>query len=122
MTCIAQLLAQLSPNIEAQLRPNLSGLRGFVVRGYLPQTWVFSAGTEYATLIVDQSGGVNAYTGSAGQADVLITSTHATLSGALEAANGLRPRDSVPRGPVTPTFYTSKGRTAFNYLRGRLGL
>jgi hypothetical protein len=93
-----------------------------LVRGYLPQTWVLSDGTEHASLVVAQGGAVLAYRGAAQSPDVLITSTHEVLSTALEAALGLRSRNQVVRGPVTPTFYTPKGKTAFNFLRGRLGL
>jgi hypothetical protein len=122
MTCLATSLSRLGPSIEGQLKPHLSGLFGGVVRGYLPQTWVFAAGSESASLVVDQAGNVTVYSGAVQSADVLITATHATLSGALEAATGVRRRDEVPSGPVKPTFYTSKGRTAFNYLRGKFGL
>lgn len=122
MSCIAGLLARLAPTIQGQLAPNLSGLRGLVVRGYLPQTWVFNTETESASLLVSKEGQVAAYEGSAPQPDVLIATSHEVLSTALEAANGLRPRETVVRGSVTPTFYTAKGKTAFNFLRGRLGL
>jgi hypothetical protein len=122
VACIAGLLARLAPSIQSQLAPNLGGLRGLIVRGYLPQTWVLSDGAEYASLVVAQNGTVTAHSGAVQSPDVLIASTHDVLSTALEAALGQRSRDQVVRGPVTPTFYTPKGRTAFNFLRGRLGL
>lgn len=122
MGCSAELLGELGPSIERELKPNLRGLAGLVVRRYLPQRWVFSTGSEFASLCVDDQGNVSAYEGAVAGPDVLISTSHETLSRALEAALGRRPRSSVPQGEVRPTFYTPKGRTAFNYLRGRLGL
>lgn len=122
LTCIVGLLTQLGPAIETQLKPNLTGLMGIIVRGYLPQVWVFSTGMEYASLVVDNQGNVETRAEAVEPTDVLITTTHDVLSTALEAANGLRSRDAVMTGPITPQFYTSKGQMAFNYLRQRLGL
>jgi len=122
MACIETLLSRLGPTIEAQIKPNLKGIRGLVVRGYLPQVWVFDTGAEIASLVVDNSGNVRASSGTIQPTDILITATHDLLSSALEAANGLRSRDSVIRGPIDPQFFTTKGQTAFNFLRGKLGL
>lgn len=122
MSCISTQLAELAPTIEAQLKPSLSGLTGMIVRGYLPQTWIFRAEGELATLVVSKDGAVAAYNGTMPDPDVLVETSHRTLSAALSAGLGRTPRSAVPRDPVTPTFYTGKGRTAFGYLRGRLGL
>lgn len=122
MACILGLLSQLSPRIEAQLKPNLRGIGGLLIRGYLPQVWVFNAGAENVSLVVDNNGNVRVSPGPVQPADVLITTTHDSLSSALEAANGFRTRDSVLMGSVNPQFYTSKGKTAFDFLRSRLGL
>ncbi len=122
MTCIPNLLGRLAPAVEAQLKPNLAGFTGLLVRGYLPQRWVFETGQERASLIVDIDGNTGMILGAIESPDVLITTTHDTLSTALEAANGLRSRDSVIRGQITPRFYTAKGEFAFNFLRGRLFL
>ena len=91
-----------------------------MVRGYLPQRLVFETGQERASLIVDIDGNTEVTLRVIESPDVLITTTHDTLSAALEAANGLRSRDSVMRGQITPRFYTIKGEIAFNFLRGRL--
>ena len=120
MTCIVGLLARLTPEVEAQLKPNLIGLAGLLVRGYLPQVWVFDTGTERAFLIVDTNGNVRVGSETVEPSDVLVTTAHDTLSTALEAANGLRSRDSVIRGQITPRFYTTKGEIAFNFLRSKL--
>ena len=120
MTCIANLLARLAPTVESQLKPNLVDFTGFLVRGYLPQRWVFESGQERASLIRDIDGNTEMTLRVIESPDVLITTTHDTLSTALEAANGLRSRDSVIRGQITPRFSTTKGEIAFNFLRGRL--
>ncbi len=52
-------------------------------------------------------------------ADVLITTTHDTLSTALEAANGLRSRDSDKRPNHAPVLY-DKGRNCLQLSEGRL--
>ncbi len=122
MARVIELLQQLAPRIEAQLKPNLRGLTGFLVRGYLPQVWLFDTGKEQVSLQVNSSGDVRISTGSVGSVDVLITTSHDVLYSALEAAMGLRSRESVIAGPVKPEFRTPKGRTAFNFLRRRLGL
>ena len=120
MTCIANLLGRLAPTVESQLKPNLVGFTGFLVRGYLPQRWVFETGQERASLIVDIDGNTEVTLRVIESPDVLITTTHDTLSTALEAANGLRSRDSVIRGQITPRFSATKGEIAFNFLRSRL--
>jgi hypothetical protein len=38
------------------------------------------------------------------------------------AALKTRNKDAVPPGPLTVTPHTAKGKTAFDYLRSRLGL
>ena len=114
------LLGRLAPTVESQLKPNLVGFTGFLVRGYLRQRWVFDTGQERASLIVDIDGNTEVTLRVIESPDVLITTTHDSLSTALEAANGLRSRDSVIRGQITPRFSTTKGEIAFNFLRSRL--
>ncbi len=113
MTCIAGLLARIAPEIEAQLKPTLAGLAGLFVRGYLPQVWVFSTGTERATLVVDAHGNAKVTLGNVEPVDVLIIASHDTFSTALEVANGLRPRDSPISGQIDSQFYSGKG--SFSY-------
>ena len=120
MTCIVGLLARFGPEIEAQLKPTLAGLAGLFVRGCLPQTWVFDTGVERVSLIVDVNGTVRVRSGAVEPADVLIIATHDTISTALEAANGLRSKESVMRGPTNARFFTAKGEAAFNFLKDKL--
>jgi len=71
-----------------------------------------------ASLTVDKNGTVSVAGGAAAHPDVTIETGHDRLVTALTT----RSRDAVPPGPLTVTPHTSKGRTAFDYLRGRLGL
>jgi hypothetical protein len=118
MTCIASLLAEVAPQLEARLKSQLSGFTGVLVRSYLPQVWVFQTEQETATLTVQKDGRVTAAAGASSQPDVTIATTHDRLSAALRT----RDRAQVPPGPLTVTAHTSKGRTAFDFTRSRLGL
>ena len=119
MSCIQGLLGSLSHEIESQLKPALRGLGGLIVRGYLPQAWVFETEAEIATLMVDAQGNVSTQPSAPLHRDVTIRWKHDFLSSVLRT----RSRASVPGGirPVV-MFHTPKGRRAFNYLRGELGL
>src|SRR5213592_2405640 len=119
MTCIPNLLSRLATAGKNKLKPNLSGFTGLLVREYLPQRWVFETGQERASLIVDIDGNTGMTLGAIESPDVLITTTHDTLSTALEAANGLRSRDSVIRGKSHPGSIR-QGEIAFNFLRSKL--
>ena len=119
MSCIQGLLASICPEIERQLRPNLRGIKGLLVRGYLPQTWVFETESETVTLLVDSQGAVSTQPSAPLHRDVTIRWKHDFLSSVLRT----RSRASVPGGirPVV-MFHTPKGRRAFNFLKKRFGL
>jgi hypothetical protein len=119
MSCIQGLLASICPEVERQLKPNLRGIRGVFVQAYLPQTWVFETETETATFVVDARGNAHAEAGAKPDRDVTIRWKHDFLAAVLRT----RSRASVPGGihPVV-MFHTPKGRRAFDFLRGRLGL
>ncbi len=102
------------------MKPKIMGLAGLVVRGYLPQVWVFATGIERVSLIVETNGNVRVRSEAVEPADVLVTATHDTISTALEAANGLRSKESVIRGPTNARFFTAKGEAAFNFLKDKL--
>lgn len=118
MSCIASLLAQVSREVESELKPHLRGLQGLFIAGYLPQTWVFATESETVSFYVDSQGNASVTDGRAPTPDVTIGTSHAMLSTAL------RTRDpaQVPRGPLRVTPHTPKGGTAFQFLRRRLGL
>jgi len=116
---IASLLGDLCPEVERQLKQNLRGIRGMFVQGYLPQMWVFDTETETVTFTVDSQGNAQVRQGAFQSPDVVIRWKHDLLASVLRTRN----RASVPGG-IHPIFmfHTAKGRAAFNYLRGRLGL
>ena len=119
MDSIVSLLGDLCPEVERQLKPNLRGIRGMFVQAYLPQAWVFETETETATFVVDARGNAHAEAGAKLGRDVTIRWKHDFLAAVLRTRN----RASVPGGihPVVK-FHTPKGRRAFDFLRGRLGL
>ncbi len=118
MTSVEALLASFARDAEPQVRQQLGGLFGGILRAYLPQTWVFRTEDGVATLRVDAAGKFSVVAGAVAPADVTVEVGHARLTAALTT----RRREAVPPGPLTVTPHTSKGRTAFEYLRGRIGL
>lgn len=118
MSCIEGLLASVAKDVETQVRPQMSGIFGGMIRGYLPQTWVFTTEEGSASLTVDAEGHARAAAGALPKPDVTIETTHARLSAALTT----RRSDAVPPGPFKVTPHSEKGRTAFGFLRSRLGL
>jgi len=118
MPKLQDLLENVGRGLEPQVRSQLGGFFGGMVRAYLPQTWVFRTEKEVASLTVDGTGAVRVAEGAAAGADVTIESTLDALSTALGARSGAKVRPESFR--VTP--HTAKGKTAFDYLRGRVGL
>ena len=118
MAGLRAALEKAARSIEPQVRSQLGGFFGGMVRAYLPQTWVFRTEQETASLTVDRAGAVTVADGAAANPDVTIETVHDRLVAALET----RSRAKVPLGALTVTAHTSKGKTAFDYLRGRLGL
>ena len=100
------------------MTPNLRGLFGGLVRGYLPQVWAFSTEGETVALSVDREGNASVRSGDVSNPDVLIQTSHAILAHILRT----RSRVGVPPGPLRATPVTPKGDAAFRYLRGRFGL
>lgn len=118
MEPLVPLLQRVAREIEPEVRSQLGGFFGGMVRAYLPQTWEFRTENEAASLTVDREGSVRVAEGAAAHADVTIETTGDHLAKALTT----RSRSKVPSGAFRVTAHTSKGRTAFDYLRGRLGL
>lgn len=118
MGSIADLLDRLRPEIEAQLKPNLQGIFGGVIRRYLPQAWAFKTEVETVTLIVDSQGNVSMRSGGSPNPDVLVKGSLDALSAAL----GTRKSAMIPRGSINAKALTSKGNMAFQFLRNRFGL
>jgi len=118
MPTLVPLLQSVAHDLQPQVQAQLGGFFGGMVRAYLPQTWVFKTEKEVASLTVEKTGAVSVAAGAAAHPDVTIETGHDRLVTALKT----RSRDAVPPGPLTVTPHTSKGKTAFDYLRGRLGL
>ncbi len=118
MSCLVGLLTEAGKGVEEQLRPQLTGFFGGVIRSYLPQRWVFVTEEGSATLGVETSGVVWARDGAEPSPDVTVQTSHAKLAAALRS----RRREGLPPDPVQVTAHTSRGRTAFDFTRRRLGL
>lgn len=118
MSCLPELLTQAARRFEPELQSRLNGLFGGIIGSYLPQTWVFRTDDGTASLLVDRAGRVTVEAGEAPHPDVTVEIPHDRLAAALRN----RDRGSVPPGSLTATPHTSKGKTAFDYLRSRLGL
>lgn len=118
MPSLVPALESVAHDIQPEIQSQLGGFFGGVVRAYLPQTWVFKTEEEQASLMVDKTGAVSVAKGAATDPDVTIETAHDRLLAALRT----RSRASVPPGPLRVTPHTSKGKTAFDYLRSRLGL
>src|SRR5256885_16211518 len=106
---IADLLDELCPEIEAQLKPNLHGIFGGVIRGYLPQAWALKTETETVTLDVNTEGSVPLRSGGSPNPPVLVKGNfdpQATALSIRNQTNGLA-------GPIQATPSTSKENRAF---------
>ncbi len=119
MSSIISLLDGVCPEIESQLKPRLSGLQRFLIIQFLPQTWVFETENQVVSLVVDQQGSAFTQAMNRGGRDVTIRWKHDYLASVLKT----RSIAHVPQGE-SPTiiFHSLKGRTAFDFLRKRLGL
>jgi hypothetical protein len=118
MSCIEESLRAAGRSFEPEIRSRLSGFFGPILSAYLPQTWVFKTDQETASLSVDAAGKVTVAAGAAPHPDVTIEIPHDRLKAALKE----RKREAVPPGPIQVTPHSAKGKAAFDYLRGRLGL
>ncbi len=118
MSELTDLLGSAGASLEPEIQRRLSGLLGGIIRAYLPQAWSFKTDHGSATLTVDPAGKVAVDEGMSAHPDVTIEIPFDLLRKALTT----RQRDSIPPGPVHVTPHTAKGRAAFDYLRGRIGL
>ena len=118
MSCVEEDLRTAGRDFEPEIRSRLSGFLGAMIRHYLPQTWVFETEQGTASLTVDANGAVSVASGAAAHPDVTIEIPHDRLHAALSK----RKREAVPPGALKVTPHSAKGKAAFDYLRGRLGL
>jgi hypothetical protein len=118
MSCTLELLEKAAREVESQLKPQLSGLFGGMIRAYLPQTWVFETEEGTTTLVVDAKGSAHASNGMGASPDLTVHARHAALARALKE----RKREGLPPGAISATPHTEKGRMAFQFFRSRLGV
>jgi hypothetical protein len=116
MNRAAALLRDVGKNVEPEVQKQLGGLFGGIVRAYLPQAWVLETDEGTATLLVDRNGAFSVVEGPAEKPDVTLRAPYGVLAKALKSKSRPSP------GAVTVTPHTAKGQTAFDYLRGRVGL
>ena len=118
MTSLVPLLESVARDIQPQVKSQLGGFFGGMVRAYLPQTWVFRTEEGAATLCVDERGAVTVVPGELPSADVTIEIAHDRLRRLLTN----RAREPPGTEPPRVTTHTAKGRVAFGYLSDRLGI
>ena len=117
MSCIEGLVRDRTAQGEARLKQALGQfLIGGIVRNYLAQTWVIITEQEYVTIHADQHGNIRVLQGVAPTRDGDIEIHHDLL------ADGIQNGRSPPPGSYQVKFYTQKGRTAFDQLKGYFGL
>ena len=112
------LLAKEARDLEPELQRRLTGFVGAMLRAYLPQVWVFATDHGTASLVVSTSGTVAVSSGASESPDVTIHVPYARLEAAIRS----RGRETVPPDAIVVSAHTVKGKTAFDRLRGRLGL
>jgi hypothetical protein len=118
MTCLLELFESLRSQIEDQIKPNLRGLVGLIVMGYLPQKWVFITEEETVTLTIDKKGNALIISEALANPDVTVEIDHKYLSTALRE----RCSPDFPPERSNVTLHTSKGKTAYNHLKKHFGL
>jgi hypothetical protein len=118
MDSVEKLLEPVARDAQPEIQQRLTGFLGSFVRQYLPQTWVFQTEEGAASFHVDAEGRTSVRAGASTPADVTIEIGYARLKAALAS----RRKEGLPAGPVNVTPHTAKGRAAFDFLRGRLGL
>lgn len=116
---VEELLTGFCVEAEAELKPKLSGFTGLIIRGFLPQVWVFETESESVTVVADSGGRVFIRPGDGLQRDLTIKWKQDLLRDVLET----RSRGGVPSGEDPEIIrHTQKGGAAFSFLKGRLGL
>ena len=118
MSELTDLLADAGRRLEPEIRSRLNGMLGGILRAYIPQCWEFRTDAGAATLTVGPDGASTAAEGLATAPDVTIEIPFATLRTALTT----RTRAPGSSTSIRVTPHTTKGRAAFDYLRGRIGL
>jgi hypothetical protein len=117
VTCIQGLLEKLAPDVEASLKPRLTGFIGAMVRAYLPQHWAFVTEEGTTTVRIDPTGSVTVLPGAVASPDVTVRGDHDGLRTILER----RERPAGPTPGLSVVAHTAKGRAAVDQVRSRFG-
>jgi hypothetical protein len=119
MSSLNVLFIPICQEVEKELKKVMKGLlTGPIIKGYLPQDWVFKTDVETITFSVDKKGNAVTTEGASQAPDVTISIDREYLAAALKERK--KPEFEYKKFEVK--FHTGKGETAFNYLRKRLGL
>ena len=118
MSSTLSLLEKAGKEVEWQLKPQLAGVFGGIIRGYLPQTWVFETEEGAMSLHVEKDGRVTVVSGALPDPDLTVKARDAALATALRE----RRRAGLAPGAISATPHTEKGRMAFQFFRSRLGV
>ncbi|MCL4308756.1 MAG: hypothetical protein M1606_03990 [Candidatus Thermoplasmatota archaeon] len=115
---LTETLRQIAPNLSTEIGGRLQGLTGAILHSYLPQSWALKSPSDAATLSVSAGGTVTVRDGVDPAADVVIRGAQERLLAALRKGRGA----GLRRTDFEVELRTRKGRTAFEFLRGRFGL
>jgi len=118
MTQLTDAFQPVCQDAQVKLKGVLRGLFGGMVKGYLPQKWIFRTESEAVTFSVAKAGTASVEAGEGSPPDVIITIDHDYLLEALRT----RKRPEVEPRNLDVEFRTEKGRTAFNYIRKEIGV
>ncbi|MDO9538097.1 MAG: hypothetical protein Q7J68_07245 [Thermoplasmata archaeon] len=119
MPSLEELFISICAEVEKELKKVLKGLlSGPMVKGYLPQSWVFKTEIETITFHVDKKGNASVISGMGEEPDVTVSIDHEYLAAALTT----REKPGFECKNLDIKFHTGKGQTAFGFLRKRLGL
>lgn len=117
MSCLEALVRQRTAEGQQTLRKALaSWLISGTVRSYLPQTWVLATDQESLAIHVDLDGTMTITEGTSLVRDGSVAISHDLLCHSIQ--EGVNP----PQGSYQVTFYTEKGRAAFEHLARYFGL
>lgn len=117
MSCLEGLVRERTAAGQEEPRKVLSSwLLSGTVRNYLPQTWLLATDQERLTIHANLDGALTISEGSSIVRDGSVAISHDVLCRSIK--EGVTP----PRGSYQVTYYTDKGRAAFEHLAHYFGL
>lgn len=117
MSCLEGLVRERTLEGERALQAALGNwLIAGTVRSFLPQTWVIATEQETLSVHADADGRISLRQGLSVVRDGAVTIRHDTL------AESIRTGKSPGPGSYEVSFYTDRGRAAFEQLSKFFGL